>query len=308
MRIAIIGRTKMLLDAANIIKEMGHEIVLVVTSKESSFYEAKSKDFEAFANSVGAHFISTTKANAYVETVKDLKIDVGISMNCTSILNEEFLNSFKFGVFNAHPGDLPKYKGNACPNWAILNGEERIALTVHQMNTLLDDGPIAEKKFFLLEQNKDVEDFYYWMSTTVPEMFSNLVLRIANNTQKLTPQSKGSNSGLRCFPRQSSDSLIDWTNSAEEIDKLVKASTRPFEGAYTFWGNHIFRIWKSEVFSMDEAFLAIPGQLMFLHNSFPVIATSNGAIKLNEFSGPSEEISKLFLNNLRNRFQNFSTP
>ena len=46
-------------------------------------------------------------------------------MNFSNLISKDFLNFFKFGVLNAHYGDLPRYKGNACPNWAILNNEKK---------------------------------------------------------------------------------------------------------------------------------------------------------------------------------------
>lgn len=302
MKIAIIGRTKMLLDTAIKIAECGHEIPLIITSKESSFYEASAGDFESFANKVGAKFLNTSKANNHIDLLRSIGCDLGVSMNCTSILSNDFLNLFKYGVFNAHPGDLPRYRGNACPNWAILNGENEIKLTVHKMNSFLDDGPIALKSSFPLGADKDVEDFYIWMKNEIPSLFINLINKVEDNNLDLIDQATSGKKSLRCYPRSPEDGLIDWHSSAEAINRLIKASTRPFEGAYTHWRNEKICIWKAEVHNYEEDFLATPGQLLFLDKGFPVVATGDGVLIIKEFSSESDELIKDFGKNLRNRF------
>jgi len=54
------------------------------------------------------------------------------------MISREVFQLFRHVILNAHAGDLPKYRGNACPNWAILKGEKRVVLTIHQVSENLD--------------------------------------------------------------------------------------------------------------------------------------------------------------------------
>ena len=66
---------------------------------------------------------------------------------------------------------LPKYKGNACPNWAILNFEKKIGLTIHSMSDDLDSGPIFCKIFKKIGSDTYIGDIYDWMDKKIPTLF-----------------------------------------------------------------------------------------------------------------------------------------
>ena len=79
------------------------------------------------------------------------------------------------GILNAHGGDLPRYRGNACQAWAILNGEEKIGLCIHKMiGGELDSGNIIAKEFLKIDINTKVTQVWGWMSTSIPKLFLKL--------------------------------------------------------------------------------------------------------------------------------------
>jgi methionyl-tRNA formyltransferase len=81
------------------------------------------------------------------------------------------LNQFKYGIINAHAGDLPRFRGNACPNWALLVNENKIVLTLHKMTVDLDAGPILLQRQYPLNTNTYIKDIYEFLSENVPTMF-----------------------------------------------------------------------------------------------------------------------------------------
>ena len=85
--------------------------------------------------------------------LKELDCQIALSFNWLNLLPSDFRSCFQYGVFNAHPGDLPKYKGNACPNWAMINGDEKIVIAVHEMVDELDSGDIALKSSLEINEN-----------------------------------------------------------------------------------------------------------------------------------------------------------
>lgn len=72
-----------------------------------------------------------------------------MSLNYSSIISQKVIDLFPLGILNAHGGDLPKYRGNACQAWAILNGETKIGLCIHSMiGGEVDNGNIIDRKIF----------------------------------------------------------------------------------------------------------------------------------------------------------------
>ena len=134
-------------SAKLIANDPNFEIAHVITSKEAPEYTKKVSDFEEFAKNYNVPFINSPRIKENHESIiKSSKPDIGISMNYTSIIDSSVINIYKMGILNAHGGDLPKYRGNACQAWAILNGEKKIGLCVHKMiGGELDSGDIITK-------------------------------------------------------------------------------------------------------------------------------------------------------------------
>lgn len=171
MRIGVIGRTHLLLKTANLLVKEGHKIVFVYTCAAEPFYKATEADFEDFAKIQNCPFFNDLDIQRNIDELRRLKADVCISVNWLQILKEPLLSSFEFGILNAHAGDLPRYRGNACPNWAILNFEKNIGLTIHKMTEELDAGPFIIKDFFEITKNTYIGEIYNWLEHATPKLF-----------------------------------------------------------------------------------------------------------------------------------------
>ena len=139
MRVGFMGRTRMLLDT--IIKfqqDSQYDIAFIWTSKAESFYKCDENEFKRLSESIGCPFYYSANVSQVLQSADFSLVDVVISFNFINLLPATFLNLFKFGVLNGHTGELPRYKGNACQNWAILNSERNINLSIHEMNEGLD--------------------------------------------------------------------------------------------------------------------------------------------------------------------------
>lgn len=287
LRVAVLGRTEMLLEAAQRVLSAGHQIPLVATCKASDTCQAQETDFEALARRVGAtyFFSNTIQSPEHLSMLRAARCDLAISMNWLTLIREEARASFPLGIFNAHPGDLPRYRGNACPNWAILAGEPYVGLCVHQMADGLDAGPVALRDRLLLGLSTDMEDVYSWLRSRIPELFLELVQRVATGSLELMPQSGNPADSLRCYPRRPEDSRIDWRATAEMVHRLVRASTRPMQGAYSLLeGQRRVTIWRAALYPSPGPFLATPGQVCLRVDGDPVIACGNAMLRLTDIS------------------------
>ena len=126
VRIVLIGRTKFLLNTGELFLKNGIDVGLIITSKNAEHDVVTKNDFGKLAKRFNAEFVYDANINS--EKIKKIllqkKFDLGISVNNPLLIKKEIIDLFKFGILNAHPGDLPRYRGNACPNWAIINNEK----------------------------------------------------------------------------------------------------------------------------------------------------------------------------------------
>lgn len=295
MRVGLIGRTHWLVDAGRLALDHGHEIAFVCTAAASSEATAGVNDFASFAREIDAPVFSTPRVSQL-----ELDADICLSVNWVTVLRQPFLDRFPHGVFNAHPGDLPRYRGNACLNWAILQGEPEAVLTIHRMVEELDAGPIALQHRRPIRPEDDIGTLYRWLDEVIPRALVAALDACADGSLTLTPQDPAVRP-LRAYPRKPQDSVIDWRDSADAILRLVRASTRPFGGARTTLesGREVV-IHRARVHTPDHDFLATPGQVCFALAGNPVIATGSGMLELVELEDDAATKAAV-LASLRNR-------
>jgi methionyl-tRNA formyltransferase len=279
MKVAMIGRTKMLLDTADLLVQTGHRIALVVTCRASGRHTAKEADFERLAAAVGADFLQTQELNSesVVARLRASGAEVGVSVDWVNLIGPAACAAFHHGILNAHGGDLPKYRGNSPVAWAILNGESRIGLTVHLMDPReVDAGPVALKEYFQLTDTTLIREVFDFIEARVPQMYCAAIDRLAQGTLTFTPQSADSTQVLRCYPRLPSDGLIDWSKSALQLCRLVRATSEPFEGAFSYLLGERLTLWRAHIASWLTPSLAVPGQVVSRNTSSGEVSVATG--------------------------------
>lgn len=307
MRIAILGRTSLLYSAMELLVLHGHEIVLIGTCKAAAEYQVTEVDFELYAKKNNIPFFCNSKleSTTVLSLIKKVKADIAVSVNWINIIREPVISCFKYGILNAHAGDLPRYRGNACPNWAIICGESRIGLTVHFMEAgELDSGKILVKEFYDLNKSTRIGDIYDWMGLTIPKMFLKAICGLDDGTIIPKSQSNDIADSLRVYPRKCTDSLINWNKSAEEIERIVNASSEPFAGAYTWYNMKKMIIWRAYSTEWDCPSIAIPGQVIKRNdtNGQVDIACGKGILRLVEISLEDEKMHPcIAITSLRDR-------
>lgn len=282
MKIAIIGRGEYLFDTALVLLDRGYEIPLVVTAQESPEFKIKSSDYEELAAKIAAKFMKTPKINTD-ENIKSIKqlglIDLAVSINYSGVIQQEVIDLFENGILNVHGGDLPRYRGNACQAWAIINGENHIGLCVHRMvGGELDSGDILEKKLYPININTRIGEVYQWFANDIPGLVVQAIDKLLKLDYHGESQSKDYRDALRCYPRLPEDGKIHWGQSAEDIIRLINASSEPYSGAFAFFENEKVIIWRAELYQDFENYLAIPGQIAAIKDEGIVVITGSGKI------------------------------
>ena len=309
MNIAIIGRTKALFDTALVLYKKGYKIKLVITAKAATEYKKTSNDFENLALKIGAEYIYSPHINkeGIVQKLKQYNLDIGISVNYPNVISQEVIDQFRLGILNAHAGDLPKYRGNACLAWAILNAEDCIGLCIHKMiGGELDSGDIIAREYFNLTIDTKITKVHNWTTERVPVLFGKaLALLQENPNYVLKVQSKDPFKSLRCYPRKPEDGKINWNVNAIEILRLINACNKPYYGAFSDFEGEEVKIWDAELIEKDEIYLAVPGQVSRVNKEDETLDVICGEgklkIKLIEFANVEQPPTNL-IKSIRKRF------
>jgi methionyl-tRNA formyltransferase len=290
MKFILLGRTEILLNTAISLIDNGHTLVGVITCKAASEYRVDENDYMEFAKRHGVPYLCTQTINSQtsIDFTKSLgELDVAVSVNWISVVGCQFIELFSNGVLNAHGGDLPRYRGNACQAWAILNGEQHIGLCIHQMvGGELDNGDILSRKRYPIGLDTRIGEVYDWFEADLPKMFISVVEQLRSDpTYVLETQSKDPKHALRCYPRRPEDGKIDWTKDARSVVRLINASSEPYSGAYTSddTGAKV-TVWRAEVLNDDEVYVGIPGQIASINKIAGSIAvlTGDGKVRIQE--------------------------
>jgi methionyl-tRNA formyltransferase len=304
MKIAIIGRTEILYDTALKLKDAGHEIVCILTSKEASEYKRGAEDFRVLAEQWAVPFVYSARIREQRDFLSQTMADIAVSINYSGVIPKEITVLFPLGILNAHGGDLPRYRGNACQAWAILNGEKKIGLCIHRMvGDELDSGDIIARDYLPIGIETTVGDALKWIERVTPELFVHALSQLQLDPEFiLESQPKDPASALRCYPRRPEDGRIDWKKSASDVLRLINASGKPYTGAYCDFEGVKLIVWRAELVEDSEVFCAVSGQIIAVGENFVDVACGAGKIRIleAEVCGLSHP-PRLWINSIRKR-------
>lgn len=264
MKFAALGRTHWMMDATRLAMSRGHELVLVGTCAAAPEYRVKEADFERLAADARCPYFSDARVNdeCHVHAARESGAEIAISVNWLTLFGPQIIAAFPRGILNAHAGDLPRYRGNACPNWAILNGEAYVGACSHQVIPELDAGPVVLRTRFRLDAKTYIGDVYAFLDREFPRLLVEGMEGLASGALKPEPQPADPVLSLRCHPRRPGDGQIDWRQPAEMICRLVRASAEPFAGAFTYLDRQKLVVWRARAEKIAAPLLGVPGQVV----------------------------------------------
>jgi UDP-4-amino-4-deoxy-L-arabinose formyltransferase/UDP-glucuronic acid dehydrogenase (UDP-4-keto-hexauronic acid decarboxylating) len=306
MRVAIIGRTEILYDTAVRLKAAGHEIVCILTAKEAPEYNRGREDFRKLASDWSIPFASSAIVTENLDFLAQSRADIGVSINYSGVIPLEITSLFRLGILNAHGGDLPRYRGNACQAWAILNGEEKIGLCIHRMiGGELDSGDIIERTYLPININTTISQVMDWIGVVTPRLFIDALERLQRDPKFfLERQPKEPERALRCYPRRPEDGRIDWRRPARDVLRLINASGKPYAGAFCEFEEKKMILWSAELVEDNEVFCAVPGQVTALGNCSVDVSCGAGKIRIHQVQVETQiQHPRAWINSIRTRLK-----
>ncbi|RZD46756.1 MAG: hypothetical protein CXT78_03595 [Thaumarchaeota archaeon] len=277
MKIVYVSGVKFGYSLLEEILEHNFEISAVISY--SDYKKSIYSDFASFDSICNKFNIQNIKVNNIndpenIEIFKSLKPDLILVMGWSQLLKKNIIQTSKFGVIGSHPTELPKYRGRAPIPWSIIKELRESALTFFYIEEGIDDGDIFAQEFFSISSEDDATSLYARITNLGKKMIiENLKLLQNNNAKRIKQdQSKFIEYWSKRIP---DDGLIDWSKPCKEIDILIRATTHPYPGAFTFYKNQKIVIWKAYFY---ETKISKPGKILDITNDSVVIGTLNGEI------------------------------
>jgi methionyl-tRNA formyltransferase len=301
-----IGRSRYLYDGIKYLVSKGYCFKAIVTEEAYEEYDIKQNDFEILAAQIKSRvFIAKSlDSEELLQIIRDNHIRAAISVNWKYTIKKSFLDLFECGILNFHLGNLPDYKGNATVNWTILNGENQIYGNVHKMDPVLDAGDVISRIAIPITEQTYIADILKQAALDVPYLYEEALQKVL--IQPDTFELKGSLHGLRCYPRLPEDSQVNWNESAEKISRLIRASSEPYSGAYSFLNGEQIIIWKARVYNQVEKYLAIPGHVVGIQKDSKAIhvACGEGMLEIQEIGYQGKKMAPAeLIKSIRVRFK-----
>jgi len=179
-----------------------------------------------------------------IEAIKYRKLDWLFIIGWSQIARKEVLEAPQKGCLGMHPTLLPEGRGRAAIAWAILKGLKRTGVTLFKLDENVDTGPIIDQETIDIEQRETATTLYYKVMEAHKSLIRKVWPMLEEGTVKWYPQDEKLAS---YWPeRRPEDGRISFLMNTEEVDRLVRAATRPYPGSFITQNNKKYLIWSGE--------------------------------------------------------------
>lgn len=282
MKVVFMGTPDFAVGTLEAIIEAGHEVVLVVTQPDKPKGRSGALQFPPVKECAVAHGIEVfqpvkIRLEENVEYLKNYEADIFVVAAFGQILPKSILDMPKYGCINVHASLLPKYRGAAPIQWAVINGDPVTGVTIQQMDIGVDTGDIIVTKELAIEADETGGGLFDKLAVVGAEACLEAMEQIANGTATRTPQNHEEATHVSQISKEFGN--IDWNKSAVEIERLIRG-LNPWPSAYTKLDGKTFKIWRAEV--VEENTDAKPGTIVAVEKNSLKVQTGEGVLSLLE--------------------------
>jgi methionyl-tRNA formyltransferase len=256
MKIVFLGSTEFGYNCCKEIIRQGHNILKIYTSAKSfnisysdkpvkNYLHIDFTDFSKKYNIPVKEISDGFSSKDYFEEIKSLSPDLIIVIGWYYMVPKKIREIAPKGCIGIHASLLPKYRGGAPLNWAMINGEKKAGVSLFYLEGGVDDGDLINQKEIIIEPEDDISNIRKKAEIFSVEMLSESLPLIENNTVK--PIKQDESKATYVPQRKPEDGLIDWSKSPEEIKNFIRAQTKPYPGAFTIINNKKITIWDADI-------------------------------------------------------------
>jgi len=289
MRVLFIGSQPLGKRCLRVLYEQGDTIAGVITFVPDD-HEKWGDEVSEFAREIGSPCMITDDINHedVIDWIEhDVKPEIIYVIGWRQIIKPKILGIPPYGTVGIHFSLLPKFRGHAPVSWAIIAGEEEIGLTFFYFTDRADAGDIIAQKSTPVNPNDNAGTLRAILTDlAVKTIEENAPLLRENKVTKKKQDESQASYGAYKLPEHGE---IDWNRTSKEIHNLIRATTRPYPGAFTYFYQQKITIWASELLPAKPTFYGTPGQFILRKKAGLIVKTGDHAILIKEIEPEGKE-------------------
>ena len=249
MKIVFMGTPDFAVSTLESLVKGGHEVIAAVTQPDKPKGRGKAVQYtpvkeKALEYEIPVYQPVKARDPEFVELLKGMNPDVIVVVAFGQLLPKAILDIPKFGCVNVHTSLLPKYRGAAPIQWAVIDGEEVSGVTTMLMDEGLDTGDMLEKAEIVLDEKETGGSLFDKLSALGGELILSTLEKMENGTITRTPQGDSTTSYAKMLKKTMGE--IDWHMEAVKIERLIRG-LNPWPSAYTSLKGKTVKIWSADV-------------------------------------------------------------
>ena len=283
MRIVFMGTPDFAKVSLEGLYNSGHEILAVVTNPD----KPKGRGMKLLASPVKEYAlekgfkiyqpIKVRKNEEFINEVRGLNPDVLVVVAYGKILPKEILEIPKYGAINVHGSLLPKYRGAAPIQWAVIDGEEETGVTTMYMAEGLDTGDVIDTAVIKLDEKETGGSLFDKLAIEGGKLIVETLSKLENGTATRTQQDDEKSSYAGKITKELGQ--IDFTKPAVTIERLIRG-LNPWPSAYTTLDGKAMKVWDATV--EEGNVTEQPGEIVEIAKHYIKVATGENYLKINE--------------------------
>lgn len=231
----------------NALVNAGYEIEAIFThadaTNENHFFASVART--AAEQGIPVYAPEDVNHPLWVDRIRTMAPEVIFSFYYRNLLSDQVLGLATKGAFNLHGSLLPKYRGRAPLNWALVNGETETGVTLHRMVARADAGAIIAQDKVSISADDNALTLHRKLNAAADHLLADCLPALRNG--QITERAQDNAQATVVGRRTPEDGRIDWSQPAEVVNNLVRAVTDPWPGAFGYVGAAKFIIWKGKV-------------------------------------------------------------
>ncbi len=259
--------------------ESPHEVAMVISQPDSQKNRGKKltpTPVKVVAEAAGIKVMQPERLRSDEETIsamRELNPDIIVVAAYGQILSKEILELPRLGCINIHGSLLPKYRGAAPIQRAIIDGEEETGVTIMQMGEGLDTGDMLKCASTKVER-KTSDQLYAELAELGSKLMLDVLKELESGTAKLVKQDDSLATYANMLFKK--DGELDFSKTAAELERLIRGYT----GAYTYLDGEVFKVWSADV--IEGEVNAGPGQVIGTDRDGIKVACKGSVLVLKE--------------------------
>ncbi len=221
-----------------------------------------------------------------VEIIRQLEPDYIFIVGLSQLVKSDILGAASKGVIGFHPTPLPKFRGRAAMVWQVLLGVHESKCTMFLLDEGMDSGDILIQEPYIIEDTDYAEDIERKMCEAIGHMTEKLLPQLLEGT--IQPVRQNEEEATYLLKRTPEDGRIDWREPSEKIQRLIRAVSRPYPGAFSDYdGKHKVIFWKADYLE-NKKYYGISGQIAEVTEEYLDIVCEDGLLRVYEYENIDE--------------------